>query len=253
MPAAIKTEIESLPPHLSVVIPAYDEINRIGSTLTRMMEYLDGQDYTYEILIVDDGSTDGTLDLVKKLSGDHEQVHSYHYDGNRGKGYAVRYGMLKATGNYVLFSDADLATPIEEVEHLFEAMHKGSDIAIGSRDVAGSKLEKRQSAFREFGGKVFNRLVQLTAVPGIHDTQCGFKLFTGVACKNIFSRCLVDDFSFDVEMLYVARQLSYGIAEVPVRWHHVEGSKVVYLRDTIRMLKTLLRMKRTNINQSTAL
>ena len=239
-------------PFLSVVVPAYDEVNRIGSSLTRMMEYLDAQDYSYEILIVDDGSTDGTLDLVKRLSSDHDQVHHHHYDGNRGKGYAVRYGMLRAAGSHVLFSDADLATPIEEVEHLLEAIQKGADVAIGSRDVAGSKLEKRQSAFREFGGKVFNRLVQLMAVPGIHDTQCGFKLFTSATCQNIFSRCQVDNFSFDVELLYIARQLGYKIAEVPIRWHHVDGSKVDYYRDTIRMVKTLFRIRVTDYQIKTA-
>src|SRR5207302_11231078 len=143
-------------------------------------------------------------------------------EGNRGKGYAVRFGMLRAGGDFILFSDADLATPIEEVEKLFEQVQAGAEIAIGSRDVPGSKLVKRQSMFRELGGKLFNRCVQRVGVPGIHDTQCGFKLFTRSAAQNIFSRCRIDNFSFDVEVLYLARLLGYPIAEVPVVWEQLE-------------------------------
>ena len=234
------------PPYLTIVVPAYNEVERVGDSLKRMMEYFDAQTYPYEILIVDDGSSDGTLPLVKDLAKDHEQVTALHYDGNRGKGYAVRYGILRAKGDFVLFSDADLATPIEEVEHLFTGIESGHEVAIGSRDVVGSKLEKRQSALRELGGKIFNRLVQKLAVPGIHDTQCGFKLFTRTAAKNIFSCCQVDNFSFDVEALYLARQYGYKIAEIPVRWHHVDGSKVRYLRDSIRMIRTLYKIRATN-------
>ncbi|MEP6754798.1 MAG: dolichyl-phosphate beta-glucosyltransferase [Chthonomonadales bacterium] len=236
----------TLTPHLSIVVPAYNEIDRIGGSLKRMMEYFDAQSYAYEILVIDDGSTDGTLDLVKSLAGDHEQVSAFHYDGNRGKGYAVRYGILRSKGKFILFSDADLATPIEEVEHLFEGIKSGCDVAIGSRDVVGSKLEKRQSVIRELGGKVFNKLVQKLAVPGIHDTQCGFKLFTHHAAYNIFSCCQVDNFSFDVEALYLSRQFNFSIAEIPVRWHHVEGSKVRVVRDSVRMLRTLYKIRATD-------
>jgi dolichyl-phosphate beta-glucosyltransferase len=237
---------EILPPHFSIVVPAYNEVERIGSSLARMLEYFDAQSYSYEILIVDDGSTDGTLPFVKEATADHDQVKVLHYDGNKGKGYAVRHGITRAAGNFILFSDADLSTPIEEVEKLFAHLKQGSEVAIGSRDVAGSKLEKHQSALRELGGKVFNRIVQMLAVPGIHDTQCGFKLFTRAAAQNIFTRCQVDNFSFDVEALYIARQLGYSIAEVPVSWHHVEGSKVVLWRDSLRMFKTLFRIRATD-------
>ena len=236
---------ESLPPHLSVVIPAYNEESRIGATLLRVQEYLDAQSYDSEILVVDDGSTDATRDVVAAIPVGRTPISVLHYDGNRGKGYAVRYGMLRAAGDFVLFSDADLSTPIEEVEHLFAAMEDGTEIAIGSRDVPGSKLEKRQSLLREFGGKCFNRMVR-TVVRGIHDTQCGFKLFTRGAAQNVFSLCQVDNFSFDIEALFLGRQLGYRIAEVPVRWTHMEGSKLVLRRDAPRMLRTLFRIRATD-------
>ena len=237
---------EILPPHLSVIIPAYNEEARIGATLARMQEYLDAQRFESEILVVDDGSSDRTREVVAAMPAGRTPISTLHYDGNRGKGFAVRYGMLRAAGDFVLFSDADLSTPIEEFEHLFVAMEDGTEIAIGSRDVKGSKLERRQSPLREFGGKVFNRLVQLLAVPGIHDTQCGFKLFTRGAAQNIFSICQIDNFSFDIEALYLGRQLGYRIAEVPVRWKHMEGSKVSLRRDAIRMIRTLFRIRATD-------
>jgi dolichyl-phosphate beta-glucosyltransferase len=207
-----------------------------------MARYFDSQPYTYELLVVDDGSTDRTREVAREAAPC-RSLCVLHYDGNRGKGHAVRFGMLHASGSYVLFSDADLATPIEEVEPLFRAIEAGADIAIGSRDVPGSKLIKRQSLFREMGGKLFNRCVQMIAVPGIHDTQCGFKLFASAASASIFSRCQIDNFSFDVEVLYLARLLGYKVAEVPVRWAHQEGSKVVFRRDAPRMLKTLVRIR----------
>jgi dolichyl-phosphate beta-glucosyltransferase len=237
---------EPLPPHLSVVVPAYNEETRIGQTLRRMLEYLDAQNYTFELLIVDDGSTDNTRAVVRETAADRENVRVLHYAENRGKGYAVRYGMLHAAGDFILFSDADLATPIEEAEKLFNSQRKGDEVVIASRDLPGSVLERRQSALREFGGKLFNRCVQMIAVPGIRDTQCGFKLFTRAAAQNIFSRCQIDNFSFDVEVLYLARQLGYPIVEVPVRWIHREGSKVRFLRDAWRMLKTLFRIRATD-------
>lgn len=240
-------ETPSVPlPHLSVVVPAYNEEARIGATLQRMLSYLDSRGYSFEILIVDDGSTDATREVVLKTAAGRPEVRLEHYDANRGKGYAVRYGMLRAAGDFILFSDADLATPIEEVEKLFARVQAGCEIAIGSRDVPGSQLERRQSFLRELGGKLFNRCVQLVAVPGIHDTQCGFKLFTRAAARNIFALCRIDNFSFDVEVLYLARQMGYCIAEVPVRWAHQEGSKVRFVRDALRMLKTLIRIRATD-------
>ncbi len=238
-------------PTLSVVVPAYNEEARIGATLERMCAYFAAQPYSAEILVVDDGSKDRTREVVAQ-SRPGSSVKLLHYDANRGKGYAVRYGILQAAGDFVLFSDADLATPIEEVEHLMEAIRAGAEVAIGSRDLPGSKLEKRQNLIRELGGKLFNRCVQAMAVPGIHDTQCGFKLFTRSAAQNIFGRCRIDNFSFDVEALYLGRQLGYDIAEVPVRWAHQPGSKVRFVRDAIRMLKTLWRIRATDYELKSA-
>lgn len=234
------------PPHLSVVVPAYNERARIGASLARILEYFDAQPYAYELLVVDDGSTDGTRELVTEAAGGRPNVRVLDYGENRGKGHAVRHGMLNAAGNFVLFSDADLSTPVEEVEKLLAALQRGSDIAIGSRDVADSKLTVHQSWLREMGGKTFNRCVQMLAVPGIHDTQCGFKLFTQAAARNVFSRCRVDNFSFDVEALYLGRLLGYSIAEVGVAWEHREGSKVRLVRDSLRMLRTLFRIRSTD-------
>lgn len=231
-------------PDLGVVIPAYNEANRIADTLHRIHEYLSAQPYTWRVVVVDDGSSDSTADIARAILEPAGGL-VLSYAPNRGKGHAVRYGMLRTEARYLLFSDADLATPIEEVERLWAAIKEGADIAIASRDVPGSHLVRRQSPLREMGGKLFNRCVQLLAVPGIRDTQCGFKLFTCDAAKRIFRLCTIDNFSFDVEVLYIARKLGYRIAEVPVTWRHQEGSKVRFLRDGLRMLKTLFVIRAT--------
>src|SRR5579862_1661171 len=211
-----------------------------------MLAYFDAQCRPYEIIVVSDGSTDGTVCQVEQIAGRRPNVRLLTYVPNRGKGYAVRFGMLRARGQQILFSDADLATPIEEIEKLALRLDAGYDIAIGSRDVAGSELVKRESFVRELGGKTFNKLVRLLTVPGIHDTQCGFKLFTRAAAQAIFSRCQVDHFAFDVEALYLAmRVFGLRVAEVPVRWAHQEGSKVRFWRDGFRMVKTVFRIRTT--------
>lgn len=238
---------------LSIVVPAYNEEDRLGSTLKRMLAYFDGQQTPYEIIVVDDGSTDGTIEIVRHIAERRAQVRLLSYASNRGKGYAVRYGMLRAHGVRVLFCDADLATPIEEIEKLSAQLDAGFDIAIGSRDVVGSQLLKRQSFVREMGGRIFNKIVQLMAVPGIHDTQCGFKLFTRSASQTVFRRCQVDHFAFDVEMLYLAvKVFGLKVAEVPVRWAHQEGSKVRFVRDAWRMLKTVFRIRFTRYQSAAA-
>jgi dolichyl-phosphate beta-glucosyltransferase len=191
-------------PALSVVVPAYNEEARLGASLKRMVAYFDTQPYTVEILVVDDGSDDATVGVVQQIAACRPQVRILSYPVNSGKGHAVRYGVLRATGDRILFCDADLATPIEEVERLLAKLDAGYDIAIGSRDVAGSELLKRQSLLREFGGRCFNKLVQLIAVPGIHDTQCGFKLFSHNAATVVFEQCRIDHFAFDVEVLYLS-------------------------------------------------
>jgi dolichyl-phosphate beta-glucosyltransferase len=239
-------------PRLSIVVPAYDEEKRLGASLKRMLAYFDTMRYPFEILVVDDGSKDDTARLVETIAACRPQVRLLSYAANRGKGYAVRYGVLQARGERILFCDADLATPIEEVEKLLAKLDEGYDIAIGSRATKGSQLLKRQSKVREYGGRFFNLLVQTIAVPGIHDTQCGFKLFTQSTAQSIFRRCQVDHFAFDVEVLYLALRFGMRIAEVPVRWAHQEGSKVRFFRDAIRMIKTLVRIRMTRYEPATA-
>lgn len=253
LPDTSKLQSVETIPLLSVVVPAYNEEARLANSLKRMLAYLDGEPFSYEILVVSDGSTDETCATVEEIAACRPEVRLLAYSPNQGKGFAVRYGILRARGDRILFSDADLATPIEELQKLTARLDAGFDIAIGSRDVRGAELIRRESWLRELGGKTFNRLVQLLTVPGIHDTQCGFKMFTRGAAQAIFSRCVVNNFAFDVEVLYLARRV-YGmsVAEVPVRWAHQAGSKVRVLRDGARMVRAVIRIRMTRYERGTA-
>lgn len=224
-------------------MPAYDEANRILPTLKRLEEYYSAQDYTWSVTVVSDGSTDGTNDIVQDFCKDHPRFHLIAYSPNRGKGYAVRQGMLQADGEIILFCDADLATPQEETVKLLPHMQAGADIAIGSRPLKSSKLEKRQPFYREMLGRAANLVIQLLGVRGIKDTQCGFKMFTRGAAREVFSRCKFNGFSFDFEALMIAKDLEMKIAEVPIRWAHQEGSKVVLWRDVPRALRDLVKLR----------
>ena len=228
---------------LEVVIPAYNEQDRIGRTLDRVKEYYGGQCYSWHCTIVSDGSTDNTQEIVSSFCEKNPHFQLEHYDQNRGKGFAVRLGMLNANAHRVLFCDADLATPQEETEKLLKAIDEGYDVAIGSRPLKESKLEVHQPWWREHLGRVFNKVVQTMATKGIDDTQCGFKMFTSKSAKDVFSRCKFDGFSFDFEALMIARDLNYKIAEIPIRWSHQEGSKVSIMRDGPRMLRDLVKLR----------
>jgi dolichyl-phosphate beta-glucosyltransferase len=230
-------------PFLAIVVPAFNEDTRIQPTLERMYEYLGEKGYTWSVAVVSDGSTDSTSAKVTEMASKDARISLIAYSPNRGKGYAVRKGMLEVEGDMLLFSDADLATPIEEIEKLLPEIEKGADIAIGSRPLRESSLEVRQPLFRELMGRAFNLAVQLLAIRGIKDTQCGFKVFRRDVAKDVFSRCKLDGFSFDFESLMIARDLGYKIAEVPIRWRHQEGSKVVLLRDGPRMLRDLVKLR----------
>lgn len=228
---------------LSVVIPAYNEEQRIERTLTRLHEYYEAQPYAYDVTVVSDGSSDGTNAIVERFAASHPKFKLHAYSPNRGKGHAVRVGMLAADGDYLLFCDADLATPQEETEKLLPHVLAGKDIAIGSRPLRESNLEIRQPWYREMLGRTFNATVQLLAVRGIADTQCGFKLFRREVAHDVFRRCKLDGFSFDFEALLIARDLGYSIEETPIRWMHQEGSKVKVLRDGTRMVLDLIRLR----------
>jgi dolichyl-phosphate beta-glucosyltransferase len=211
-------------PDLSVVIPAFNEARRLPATLEHLRRWLSASGLAHEIVVVDDGSTDGTAEAARAAGG--EGLVLLRHQPNRGKGYAVRRGMLAATGARRLMTDADLSTPIEELPRLMGELDRGGDVAIGSRAVAGARVEIHQPAYREAMGRVFNRLVQLLLLPGLHDTQCGFKLFTAAAAETAFGRSRLDGFSFDVEALYVARRRGLRIAEVPVVWRNDAASRV---------------------------
>lgn len=229
--------------HLSVVVPAYNEQERLAPTLARLHEYYEAQPYDYDVLIVSDGSQDGTNDIAREFASWHPKFKLIDYTPNRGKGYAVRTGMLAAEGDMILFCDADMATPQEETEKLLKHMREGADIAIGSRPLKESQLEKHQPMLREMLGRASNKLIQALAIRGIHDTQCGFKIFTNKAAKDIFIRCQLDGFSFDFEALMIGHDLGYRIDEVPIRWFHQEGSKVVFWRDYPRAFKDLIGLR----------
>jgi glycosyltransferase involved in cell wall biosynthesis len=221
---------------LSVVIPAYNEEARLGATLARVTAWLRARGGAWEVIVADDGSRDATREIaaaagVRVLTLPHA-----------GKGAAVRAGMLAATGARVLFSDADLATPIEELDKLDAELDRGADIAIASRALSGARIATRQHPLREAMGRTFNLIVRALMLGGIKDTQCGFKLFTRAAAQDLFGRATIDGFAFDVEILWLARG-RYAVAEVPVTWRHVEESKVSPGTDAMRMFVDVVRLR----------
>jgi dolichyl-phosphate beta-glucosyltransferase len=229
--------------HLTIVVPAYNEEVRLQPNLAKISEFYESFGMDFDVMVVSDGSSDKTNQLVEEFASDHPKFALNAYTPNRGKGYAVRTGMLSAKGDWILFMDADLATPLEETKKLLDKLGAGSPIAIGSRPMRESELEVHQPIWREALGRASNKLVQLLAVRGITDTQCGFKAFTREAAQEVFTRCTLNGFSFDFEALMIARDLGLHIDEVPIRWAHQEGSKVVFWRDYPRALKDLVSLR----------
>jgi len=209
---------------LSIVIPAYNEEARLPSTLEKIFSYLAKARFEFiEVMVVDDGSRDGTAAMVERREG----LRLVKNPGNRGKGYTVRHGMLEAHGEWILYTDADLSAPIEELDKLLTAAEReNADVAIGSRALDRSLVGVHQSAFREISGRAFNLFMRLVTGLPFRDTQCGFKLFRATAAREIFRRQKLDGFSFDVEDLVIAKTLGYHAIEVPVVWNNVEGTKV---------------------------
>ncbi len=225
---------------LSFIIPAYNEARRIEASLHKARDYFAAQSYSTEVLVVDDGSRDDTAAIVERHQSD--LIRLVRQPRNMGKGAAVRRGMLDATGRYRIFSDADFSTPIHETARLLDHL-RDYDVVIGSRAIDSSYIKEHQPWYRESMGKMFNLLVQIVAVPGIHDTQCGFKGFTDVAARDVFSRTKIDGFSFDVEALYLTQRLGYSILEIPVEWYNDERSTLNPVSDSLRMFMELLRIR----------
>jgi dolichyl-phosphate beta-glucosyltransferase len=225
---------------LSVVIPAYNEASRLPATLERVLAYLDQQSLRFEVLAVDDGSSDGTAEQVETLVAADQRLRLLR-EPHRGKGAAVKAGALAARGAVVLFCDADLCHPVEDLTRLPGYLDR-AEVAIASREGKGAE-RLDEPTYRHLMGRCFNLLVRLLAVRGIQDTQCGLKCFTRAAARELFPRQTIDGFGFDVEILYLARRRGFRIVEVPITWRSVPSSRVDPIRDTLRMVTDVLRVR----------
>ncbi len=230
------------PVTLSIVIPAYNEQARIGATVQALAAFLRGRDWTWEIRVVDDGSTDGTAGVVEEVARTGAGV-LLQREPHRGKGGAVKAGMLAATGEWRFLCDADLSMPAGELPRFLPPALADADVAIGSREGPGARRVGEPLA-RHLMGRTFNRAVQALILPGIEDTQCGFKMFSARAAGDIFPRVTVEGWAFDIEVLYLARLLGYRVVEVPIEWHYREASQVSMVRDSAGMLREVLRIRR---------
>lgn len=248
--------IDRMRPYLSVVIPSYNEKRNIKrGVLDDVLAYLMKQNHSWEVILSDDGSTDGTLEELKKFAAGHEHVKVIE-NMHAGKAPTVKAGMLQASGEWRLFTDFDQSTPLSEVEKLFEYTKESYQIVIGSREIKGA-LRDKEPMHRHLMGKVFNLVVQIFAVPGIHDTQCGFKLFSSDATELLFNQLVVyggskqrkDAFTgaFDVELLYLALKNGYKIKEVPIHWAYNETARVNPLKDSVRMFIDILRIRASSL------
>ena len=229
--------MNSPPLDLSIVIPAFNEERRLPKAIEQIGSYLSARTLGAEIIVVDDGSSDATPKLIESFGGKFPDLRLISNGANRGKGFSVRHGVLKSRGEIVLFTDADLSTPMEEADKLLAALREqGYDAAIGSRALDRSLIEVHQSAFREQAGALFNRLVRQIAGLEFSDTQCGFKAFRRERTRIIFEQQRIERFGFDPEILFLAKRHGLRVAEIPVRWSHDSGTKVNVIGDGIRML-----------------
>lgn len=234
--------------HLSVIVPAYNEEKRLPKTLAEFDGYLKNQDYDYEILVVDDGSKDRTVRVAKSLIASIKNLKVTGYQKNQGKGYAVRFGMLEAKGDFRLFTDADNSTSIDQIEKIWPWFEKGYDIVIGSRDVKGAVLDPPQPWLRQIilgeGFKLYRKIVM--GLWTIEDTQCGFKCFKAKAVEDIFPKCRINRFAFDPEILLLAEKMGYKIKEIPVYWKNDLESKVKF-NSMIKMAQDIMKIKLNSI------
>ena len=226
-------------PRFSIVIPAYNESARIPATLESVVACIREKQWSAEVVVVNDGSTDSTAKLVRDFAIRAPEVRLIENPGNHGKGYSVRAGVLQAQGDIVMFTDSDLSAPIEEAERLFTAIAKGADIAIGSRWLESGRQIHRQPLYRQFFGRCFNFVCRMVMNLPFADTQCGFKAFTRNAAQTVFQLQTIERWGFDPEILFIAIKRGFRIVEVPVSWAHDERTRMSYLKDGLQMLKEL--------------
>ena len=243
MPSDQRPTTSDRRPAYSIIIPAYDESARIGATLATVLAYAEERGWDAEVIAVDDGSRDNTVEIVRSYAQSNPRLRLLQNPGNRGKGYSVRNGMLHAQGEILLFSDADLSSPIGEAEKLFAALAAGADVAIGSRWLRSDLQTQRQPLYRQLFGRIFNLSLRIVLGLNFKDTQCGFKAFTRQAATTIFPLQKIERWGFDPELLYVARKFGFKIVEVPVAWAHREGTRIDPLRDGIKMFLELLKIR----------
>jgi len=232
--------VDNSNPSISVVIPAFNEELRIADTIQKVYDYLQERYAAYEILVVDDGSTDATSKIVEALAKERNCLRLIRHSVNSGKGFAVKVGVLAALGNIIIMSDADLSTPMEETEKLLLYYEEGFDFVIGSRSLKESDILVRQPWYRELMGRIFNLFVKLLVISDFRDTQCGFKMFRRDVAREVFSKCQVNQLCFDVEILFIAKKRGFSIKEVPIRWINSPDSKVKIFKDSLRMLIDLV-------------
>ena len=226
-------------PFFSIVIPAHNEQNRLPSTLEDIFHFLKQQSFSSEVIVVENGSTDNTLAIAQRFAEQHENLRVLQSE--KGKGAAVQRGMLAATGDYRFMCDADLSMPVEEIVKFIPPKLQDFDIAIASREAKGA-VRFNEPSYRHWGGRGINFLIQTLILPGLNDTQCGFKCFRAEVAKDIFSRQTLHGWSFDIELLYIARRHGYRVVEIPIHWHHFSDSKVSALRDALDMIKDIFRI-----------
>jgi dolichyl-phosphate beta-glucosyltransferase len=227
----------------SIVIPAYNEGQRLAPTLERVLAYVRQQGWEAEVIVVNDGSSDNTAEIVREFGAKNPRLRLVENPGNRGKGYAVRNGMLNAHGEIIVFSDADLSSPIEEMPKLLQALAAGADIAIGSRWLRPELQLHRQSLHRQLFGRIFNGLNRLILGLQFKDTQCGFKAFTRKAAQTILPLQQIERWGFDPEILFLARKFGFRVDEIAVRWAHVGGTRINPLMDGARMFQEMVRIR----------
>ncbi len=244
LPEKLAINSEKADLFLSIVIPAYNEENRLPKTLPAVAQFVQNQPYHAEVLVVDDGSADDTSQVVTRVAREYPFIQLLQ-PGRGGKGHAVKAGMLAARGEYVFFADADWAMPVSELPKFLPPQQNGFQVAIGSREGPGA-VRYNEPGYRHLMGRVFNLLVKVLAVPGFEDTQCGFKCFHQSVVRDLFTRQTINGFGFDVEVLYIAQKRGYHIVEVPIHWYSQPESKVHPVKDTLRMIQDIFIVRRND-------